>query len=398
MPKHLAILLFAFTADAAEFVSHEIATGLKGGYQVIAADLNHDGKPDLIAVAPGTNELVWFENPGWQKHVILANVPRMINCAAWDTDGDGIPEIALAYEFSNDAHKSIGIVAILRHNGDPTHPWTPTEIDRLPTSHRLRWADIRGNGKKVLINAPLTNAEAQKPDDHLPVPLVYYDPADWKRHVISEENQGVQHGIFISDWDGQGREAILTASFSGLHVYRFTGSGAWQRTELAGGSPDPWPKSGSSDVSAGFLGKQRFLAAIEPWHGNQVAIYRERSRHWSREVIDSDLVDGHTIAAADFDGRGNDSVLAGARAGARSLFLYHWQNGKWLRQVVDEGNMAAAACTVVDLNNDGLLDFACISPVTQNLKWYENRKIQAEAGKTEASKTEAAQKRGAALN
>ena len=376
MPKHLAILLFAFTADAAEFVSHEIATGLKGGYQVIAVDLNRDGKPDLIAVAPGTNELVWFENPSWQKHVILANVPRMINCAAWDVDGDGIPELALAYEFSNDARKSTGIVVILHHNGDPAQPWTPTEIDRLPTSHRLRWADIRGNGKKVLINAPLTNAEAQKPDDHLPVPLVYYDPADWKRHVISEENQGVQHGIFVSRWDGQKRESILTASFSGLHVHSFQQDGTWLRTKLTGGSPEPWPKSGSSDVAVGFLGKQRFLAAIEPWHGNQVAVYRQHAGHWARKVIDSALVDGHTIAAADFDGDGNHSVLAGARAGTRSLYLYKSDRkttqGKWIRQFIDEGNMAAAACAVADLNNDGRLDFACISPVSQNLKWYEN--------------------------
>jgi len=357
---------------AAEFVPHKIATGLKGGYQVIAADLNRDGKPDLIAVAPGTNELVWFENPGWQRHVILADVPRMINCAAWDTDGDGIPEIALAYEFSNDASKSIGIVVILRHNGDPTLPWTPTEIDRLPTSHRLRWADVRGDGKRVLINAPLTNAEARKPDDRLSVPLVYYDPVDWKRRVISQENQGVQHGIFIAAWDSKARDAVLTASFSGLDLYRLK-HGAWTRTALAPGAPEAWPKSGSSDVVVGYLGRHRFLAAIEPWHGNQVAIYRLHLGKWSREVIDSTLTDGHTIAAADFEGHGNYSVVAGERAGVRSLYLYRADKGTWSRLVIDK-QMASASCSVVDLNMDGRLDLVCISPVTQNLKWYENTK------------------------
>ena len=34
------------------------------------------------------------------------------------------------------------------------------------------------------------------------------------------------------------------------------------RTEIAKGDPAPWPKSGSSDVSVGHLGKSRFLAAI----------------------------------------------------------------------------------------------------------------------------------------
>ena len=71
-------------------------------------------------------------------------------------DGDGIPEIVLASGFSMNAKKSAGIVSVLRHNGDPRQPWSIREIDRLPASHRLRWADIDGSGKKVLVNQPLT--------------------------------------------------------------------------------------------------------------------------------------------------------------------------------------------------------------------------------------------------
>jgi hypothetical protein len=376
MPFHFALsagFLLVFTASAAEFVSHEIATGLKGGYQVIAADLNHDGKPDLIALAPGTNELVWFENPSWQRHVIVSNVPHMINCAAWDIDGDGIPEIALSYEFSNDAQKSLGIVTILRHDGDPTQPWTATEIDRLPTSHRLRWADIHGNGKKVLINAPLTNGAALKPEDRLRVPLVYYDPADWKRRIIPSNNQGVQHGIFIVDWEGKGREAILTASFSGLDVFQLSVQQAWRSTHISPGATEMWPHGGSSDVAVGQIGRNRFLAAIEPWHGNRVAVYRQHAGKWLREQIDDSLTDGHTIITADFDNNGKYAIIAGERSGAKSLHLYTWHHNSWVAQTVDPGVMAAASCIAADLNSDGRTDFACISPVTQNLKWYENR-------------------------
>ncbi|MDQ6677320.1 MAG: VCBS repeat-containing protein [Acidobacteriota bacterium] len=368
----LSALLCIQCAGAPAFVPREIAAGLKGGYQVIAADLNGDGKPDLIAVAPGTNELVWFESPSWQRHVIISGVPRMINCAAWDIDGDGIPEIALASEFSNNAAKSLGIVSILHHNGDPRQPWTATEIDRLPTSHRLRWADIHGNGKKVLINAPLTNSAAQAPEDHLSVPLVYYDPADWKRRLISQENQGVQHGIFIFDWNGKGRDAILTASFSGLHLFRLNPSGSWLRTELSSGSPAPWPKSGSSDVTVGSTHGQRFLAAIEPWHGNQVAVYRLSRNHWERTVIDDSLTDGHTIASADFDNSGSDQILVGARGPSRNLYLYRLEGKKWARTLVDDGGMAASGCTVASLHSDGTKDIACISAATANLKLYEN--------------------------
>src|ERR1700684_3588981 len=92
----------------ARFVAQTLAAGVKGGYQVVAVDVNHDGKPDLIALASGMTELVWFENPGWERHVIAGNLSGMINLAAWDFDGDGIPEIVLASGFSMEAKKSAG--------------------------------------------------------------------------------------------------------------------------------------------------------------------------------------------------------------------------------------------------------------------------------------------------
>jgi hypothetical protein len=357
--------------NAAHFTAHTIATGLKGGYQVVPVDVNHDGKIDLIALASGMTELVWYENPTWERHVIASNLPHMINLAAWDYDGDGIPEIVLAYEFANEAKKSMGIVVLLKHNGDPRQPWTVTELDRLTTSHRLRWADIRGDGKKVLVNAPLTGADAEAPDYRGHVPLVYYEPGEWKRRVISEANEGVQHGIFIMDWDASGRESILTASFSGIHVLQF-GAAGWKRTEIAKGSPSPWPKGGSSDVAAGKSGNSRFLAAIEPWHGNQVAVYTGAG--WERSVIDDSLVDGHTIATGDFDGNGRDQIVAGFRGGSHSVYLYSKEGGRWQKSVLDEGGMGAAACAVADLNGDGRPDIACIGSATANLKWYENGK------------------------
>ncbi len=46
----------------------------------------------------------------------------MINLAAWDMGGDGIPEIAIATQFANEAKKSIGVVSLFKHNGDPRQP------------------------------------------------------------------------------------------------------------------------------------------------------------------------------------------------------------------------------------------------------------------------------------
>jgi len=366
MDKRAAALMVLFIPvfSAAELAQHPIANDLKGGYQVVAADVNHDGKIDLIAVASGQTELAWYENPAWQRHVIAGNLKGMINAAYWKD------QIVLASEFANEAKRSIGIVSVLTPNGDPRQPWNVKEVDRLTTSHRLRWADIDGSGKKVLINAPLTGAQAEAPEYHGRVPLVLYRPGEWKRGKIDDANEGVQHGVFIVDWDGQGRDSILTASFSGIDLYQFQKNGEWKRTEITKGRPAAWPKCGSSDVTAGKLGNERFLAAIEPWHGNEVAIYRREGGTWQRKMIDDSLAQGHTIVTADLDGDGRDEIIAGFRASGGSVLIYKADaKNVWAKTVLDNA-IPANACAAVDLNGDGRPDIACIGGGL--LKWYEN--------------------------
>lgn len=357
------------------FSEHTIATDLNGGYQVVVSDINRDGKPDLIAVASGLKELIWFENPGWQRHVIVANISNPINCAAWDTDGDGIPEIALAHEFDSDPSRSIGIVSLLKHKGDPSQPWEMIEIDRLSTSHRLRWADIDGKGKKVLVNAPLAGALVKPPHYKGAVPVVFYRPGAWKREIISQELEGVLHGLAVTDWNKDGREDIVTASFLGVDVFTIGKKDVWGRSRLANGNPDPWPRSGSSEIDVGWLGRDRFLATIEPWHGKQVVVYRHQGRSWRRQVIETSLNDGHVLLTADLNRDGRDEIIAGYRGQGRSVYIYSADDSKgnrWSRQILDDGGIGAAGCAVADLNGDGRPDVVCIGTATTNLKWYEN--------------------------
>ena len=139
--NHPLLLLAALPllAQPARFEEHPIATGLRGGYQVVVADLNHDGKPDLIALASGLPELVWYENPTWERHVIVGGQNRMINCAVV------LPDIVLASEFSNNAKQSPGVVSVLHPNGDPRQPWTIREID--PCRLRIACARLRSLAK-----------------------------------------------------------------------------------------------------------------------------------------------------------------------------------------------------------------------------------------------------------
>ena len=362
-------------AIAGRFIAHAIGTDLTGGYQVVVADLNRDRKPDIIAVASGLKELRWYENPGWQSHVLVSGINQPINAAAHDVDGDGIPEIALAHEFSNVYARSAGVVSILAHQGDPAGPWSIKEIDRVPTSHRLRFADIDGSGRKVLVNFPLVGAQAVAPDYRDHVPLLMYRPGTWKREVITDADEGVVHGIYVTNWGGDQREALFSASFLGVHALQFE-RGLWTRTLITKGDLAAWPKSGSSDVVVGRLGPDRFLATIEPWHGNQVVVYRQDNATWKRHVIDDAIADGHTIVAGDFDRDGLDEIVVGERQGKRSAYLYRASSPKddiWTKEVLDNGGMAAAGCAVADLNGDTSPDVVCIGTATANLKWYENR-------------------------
>lgn len=344
------------------FREHVIATDLKGGYQVIAVDINHDGKLDLVALASGMPELVWFENPTWERHVIAGGFTRMINVVAVPVDGDPIPTLVLAHGFDNQAKNSVGNVSVLQHNGDPRGPWTVREIDRLTTSHRLRLL----NG--VVVNAPLTGANAAAPDYRDQTPIVYYRPGVWKRETLSTENNGLVHGIFVDGHD------LLTAGFEGIHRFHQKNDGTWERTLITRGDPTEWPKGGSSDIAIGHVRKP-FIAAIEPWHGNQVVVYHQQGHHWVRFIIDPTLQDGHTILTADFTGDGRDEIVAGFRGPGRSVYIYtpaDRSGTSWSRSSVDHGGIAAASCTAADLNGDGKLDLACIGSATANLKWYEN--------------------------
>jgi len=350
----LSLCLLLFSADL-RFSPHLIASDLKGGYQVVAADVNQDGKPDLIALASGMSELVWFQNPGvgiggWQRHVIVRGMTAMINLAVAGR------AIVVADHFANDPSKSEGHVYLLEPGAIPDAEWTKREIDRIPSSHRLRTLQLEG--QPVVINAPLADPTTRPPDYRGHIPLVFYRPGVWKRELISTAEEGIMHGIYVK------KDLLYTASFLGIHTYRFAG-GAWLRKEITKGDPAPWPKSGSSDVAVG----RRFLAAIEPWHGSQVVVYEGRRR----QVIDMSLKEGHTLEVADFDRDGKEEILAGDRGAGGGVFVWRRIAKQWVRQAVDGPGMRANSCVAVDLNADGRVDIACIGGATTNLIWYENQ-------------------------
>jgi hypothetical protein len=376
LARLLLLLSFLFSGTGTPTLPQlreRLITGeLKMGYQLAVADLNRDGKKDVIAIDERATEVAWYENPGWQRHVLATNVPRPINADCWDVDGDGVPEVALAYGFETNPEKSTGNLVLLKSGPDVRAPWNAREIDRVPTAHRVRWIDLEGRGKKVLLLAPLVGLNARPPLYDDVVPVLVYRPGEWKRETMPDPRRGILHAIAPVDWD-RGPQQLLTASFEGLHRVEYR-KGKWTASLIHKGDSRPCPECGSSEVRLGHFGKSRFIASIEPWHGNQIVTYLPQGLEWKRIVLEQGMVNGHALATGDLNGDGRDEIVGGFRGKGYELSVYQALDAKgeqWRKTVLDNG-IAASDCKIDDFTGDGKQDLLCIGASTANIKLYEN--------------------------
>ena len=371
-----------------QFEKHVIDGAFANGYQVSVADVDTDGLPDIVALSTTPSRLVWYKNPGWIQYVISTASEGNIDVAPFDIDGDGDPDMALACEFSLGDSLHGGLVRWLECPPDPTlqQEWPAHDIDRVPTAHRVRWADITGDGTKELINLPIIGIGAKHPEYDVAAQFKAYGvpenpKADHWPHVLVDDALHMAHGIAIVDWDDSKPDEMLTASFEGVHMYQQALDPQHRRkVHVGSGNRGPRPAQGSSEVSMGWIAteERRFIAAIEPWHGNEVVVYTPGAQEdwlWLRMVIDDSFNDGHALACTDFDDDGNDEIVAGHRGPNHCLYVYRYlfDENRWDRIPVDEGGMAAACVFLTDINQDGAVDIVAIGTATNNVVWYENR-------------------------
>jgi hypothetical protein len=132
-----------------------------------------------------------------------------------------------------------------------------------------------------------------------------------------------------------------------------------------------------------------FFAGIEPMHGNELTVYRRKDKKpepamrgpkLSREVLTSDLNQGHALAADDLMNAGSPQVIVGWRepnkeqkTGIKIFVLNDSGENQWKEFWIDDNGIACEDLQIADLNGDGKKDIIASGRATHNLKIYWNK-------------------------
>ena len=317
----LASSLLAAEPPTPSFKAVEIDSKIGIGYGVTVADVDGDKKPDVILV--DKDQVVWYQNPSWKKHVIAEKLTAKdhVCIAAADIDGDGKAEIAVGAEWNPGDTENSGAVFYLIPPADRTQKWEAVKLPHEPTVHRMRWVK-NTEGKYDLIVVPLHGRGNKNGSGEGAKVLAYKMPTNpkdpWKTEVVNN-TMHMTHNFQPVNWSRQSGDELLLGGKEGV-LRLLPGKDSWKSHKLIGNAPNETGHPGVGEVRVGTTGSgNTFVATVEPMHGNQLAFYvspgpEATSGLWIRRVLDDTLVDGHALACGDLAGTGSDQIVVGWRA------------------------------------------------------------------------------------
>ena len=319
------------------------------------ADLNRDGRPDVVIVENLFGDVLWFENPGlrkkgqlWQKHYITkGGLLGAYDVDIADLNEDGYLDVAAS-------SWSLGNKFVWYANPGPRQPkeWPSHVIDTLTgTTRNMRVADFNGDGHVDILGTSDVSSL-----------VIWYENSgkpesdNWKRNVINfigisgpELVRGKPvHGQPV-DMDGDGDTDVLMAL------------GGWGVSI----TPDITPPVSS------FRFSDQGGAVV--WYEN-LGMGEDRIG-WKRHVISSDFPSGFEAVAADLDGDGDlDAVATAFRLGMIAWFENPGNpRGQWTKHLLKDQWKSANQVIIADLNQDKKPDIVAVAEYgSMELRWWRN--------------------------
>jgi hypothetical protein len=302
-------------------------------YGIAAADLDGDGRLDLVSSDTTNNNLYWFHNDGkgnFRRHYIAKGDPGWFErLAVGDVNQDGQPHVVVV------KHRA-GDVVWFQNNGTPQdgQPWKEHFITRggLPHAYDVVLADLEGTGRlDVAASSYVGNQFVWFKNPGKPE-----SAGQWSRYVI-EAKVGETRTIRAGDFNRDGKTDLLgTAAAANLVV----------------------------------------------WYENPG---KPSERLWKKHVIDDRSARPMHGHAVDLDGDGDlDVVMAlgmGAAAGQGGTHQVVWYENvgkpgdgtRWKKHVICDNFPGAFEAVAADVNGDGHIDVIATSwGVGGRVVWFEN--------------------------
>jgi hypothetical protein len=349
-------------------VSYNITSSARSAISVLAADLDGDGRLDVLSASEADNKVAWYKNGGnspvtWTSYSISTSALGAHSVHVADLDSDGWLDV-LSASHGDDT------IRWYKNSGGTTLVWTEYSIaSNANRGNSVFAADLDGDGRLDALSA--------SGDDNK---IAWYrngggDPVSWAPYVISSTAYRAW-SVYAADIDGDGRVDVLSASGSDDKI-------AWYRND--GGMPVTWTPNtiiATADLAASVFaadvdGDGRLDVLSASYNDDKIAWYKNGGGSpvvWTPYVITTAADGARSVFAVDMDGDGLLDVLS-ASGLDNKVAWYKNVGGSpvvWTPHIISSTAVGARAVSAADLDGDGRLDVLSASMVDNRIAWYMN--------------------------